>query len=172
MFCLVANSHAPFRLSIACSNSSSRNGMAFFFLAQDDCSASAWPDGITAATSLSRLLIDSLMVPFSSYSLGEPKSLVYESIIDGVCDGKIYSQDGVFYVEKAAKYFPDNTTATGNFSGRNEFHSIMYKEAHVVDPYQQHRTGICPKPLSSGFNRVWGVVVLTFFPSKPILQSD
>ena len=31
MFCLVANSHAPFRLSIACSNSSSRNGMAFFF---------------------------------------------------------------------------------------------------------------------------------------------
>ena len=46
--------------------------------------------GITAATSWSRLLIDSLMVPVSSYSLGEPKSLVYESIIDGVCDGKIY----------------------------------------------------------------------------------
>ena len=103
--------------------------------------------GITAATSWSRLLIDSLMVPVSSYSLGEPKSLVYGSIIDGVFDGKIHSQDGVFYVEKAAKYFPDNTTATGNFSGRNEFHSIIYKEAHVVDPYQQHRTGICPKPL-------------------------
>ncbi len=93
------------------------------------------------------LLIDSLMVLFFlsfffSYSLGEPKSLVYGSIIGGVFDGKIHSQDGVFYVEKAAKYFPDNTTTTGNFSGRNQFHSIIYKEAHVVDPYQQQRSGI------------------------------
>ncbi len=74
-------------------------------------------------------------------SLGEPKSMVYGSIIDGVFDGKIHSQDGVYYVEKATKYFPDNTT-TAKSHRRNPFHSIIYKEAHVVDPYEEHRTGI------------------------------
>lgn len=86
-------------------------------------------------------LIDSLMVFSLLDSLGEPKSMVYGSIIDGVFDGKIHSQDGVYYVEKATKYFPDNTT-TAKSHRRNPFHSIIYKEAHVVDPYEEHRTGI------------------------------
>lgn len=75
---------------------------------------------------------------FSPYVPDEPKSLAFGSIIDGIFDGKIHSQDGVFYVEKAAKYFPDN--ATTNSSG-GRFHSIIYKEAHVIDPYEQQRSG-------------------------------
>ena len=77
---------------------------------------------------------------FSSLPMSpdEPKSLAFGSIIDGIFDGKIHSQDGVFYVEKAAKYFPDN--ATTNSSG-GRFHSIIYKEAHVIDPYEQQRSG-------------------------------
>lgn len=67
--------------------------------------------------------------------------MVYGSIIDGIFDGKIHSQDGVYYVEKATKYFADNTT-TAKSHRRNPFHSIIYKEAHVVDPYEEHRTGI------------------------------
>ncbi|KAK4021038.1 hypothetical protein OUZ56_002972 [Daphnia magna] len=77
---------------------------------------------------------------YEGHLQGEPKSMVYGSIIDGIFDGKIHSQDGVFYVEKATKYFPDNST-TAKFHRRNPFHSIIYKEAHVVDPYEQHRTG-------------------------------
>nr|CAG4646879.1 EOG090X02I4 [Megafenestra aurita] len=77
---------------------------------------------------------------YEGHIQGEPKSLVFGSIIDGVFDGKIHSQDGVFYVEKASKYFQDNST-NGNVGGRNQFHSIIYKEAHVIDPYEQHRTG-------------------------------
>lgn len=75
----------------------------------------------------------------------EPDSMAFGSITDGVFDGKIHSRDGVFYVEKAAKYFTrsDNST-NGSAGGREEpaFHSIIYKEAHVVDPYEEHRTGL------------------------------
>lgn len=63
--------------------------------------------------------------------------MAYGSIVDGVFDGKIHSSDGVFYVERAAKYFP----RPDNSSDREAFHSIIYKEAHVVDPYEEHRTG-------------------------------
>lgn len=63
----------------------------------------------------------------------EPHSMAYGSIVDGVFDGKIHSEDGVFYVEKASKYFASNSTA--------RFHSIIYKEAHVVDPYEDRRSG-------------------------------
>lgn len=58
--------------------------------------------------------------------------MAYGSIVGGVFDGKIHSDDGVFYVEKASKYF-DNST--------DRFHSIIYKEAHVVDPYENRRSG-------------------------------
>ena len=63
--------------------------------------------------------------------------------MDGVFDGKIHSKDGVYYVEKASKYFPrsENSSSSGSANEGDRFHSIIYKEAHVVDPYDQHRTG-------------------------------
>nr|CAG4641525.1 EOG090X02I4 [Eurycercus lamellatus] len=69
----------------------------------------------------------------------EPKSFAFGSITDGVFDGKIHSQDGVFYVEKAAKYFPLSNNSSN--SEEVKFHSIIYKESHVIDPYEEHRTG-------------------------------
>lgn len=73
------------------------------------------------------------------YEIGEPKSFVFGSIIDGVFDGKIHSEDGVYYVERAHKYFGGDAT-----NGTEPFHSVIYKEAHVVDPYEDQRTGIPP----------------------------
>lgn len=61
--------------------------------------------------------------------------MVYGSIVDGIFDGKIHSHDGVFYVEKASKYKKLTNGTT------DRFHSIIYKEAHVIDPYEHQRTG-------------------------------
>jgi len=47
----------------------------------------------------------------------------------------------VFYVEKATKYFPQNNTSEEK---PPLFHSIIYKDAHVVDPYEEHRSGLYP----------------------------
>lgn len=71
----------------------------------------------------------------------EPKSFAYGSIVDGVFDGKIHSKDGVYYVEKASKYFPRSENSSKSANDGDRFHSIIYKEAHVVDPYDEHRTG-------------------------------
>jgi len=61
--------------------------------------------------------------------------------VDGVFDGKIHSKDGVYYVEKASKYFPRSENSSKSSNDGDRFHSIIYKEAHVVDPYDEHRTG-------------------------------
>jgi hypothetical protein len=78
----------------------------------------------------------------------EPKSLAYGSIVDGVFDGKIHSKDGVYYVEKASKYFPRSENSSGSVNDGDRFHSIIYKEAHVIDPYDEHRTGTMGEQLA------------------------
>nr|CAG4648533.1 EOG090X02I4 [Polyphemus pediculus] len=67
--------------------------------------------------------------------IDEPGSHAYGSIIDGVFDGKIHTADGVFYVEKASKYRPHLKKV------HKKVHSIIYKDEHVIDPYESHRTG-------------------------------
>nr|CAG4646099.1 EOG090X02I4 [Macrothrix elegans] len=76
---------------------------------------------------------------YEGHLQGEPGSLVYGSIVDGVFDGKIHSEDGTYYVEKASKY--PNLVNDTNRQATDLFHSIIYKEAHVIDPYEDHRTG-------------------------------
>lgn len=64
---------------------------------------------------------------------GEPESKVFGSLIDGVFEGKIVSPRGSFYVEKARHYFPHSDNKT--------FHSVIYHEGHVEDPYEHMREG-------------------------------
>jgi disintegrin and metalloproteinase domain-containing protein 10 len=73
---------------------------------------------------------------YNGQLIGEHNSYVFGSIIDGVFEGKIVSPNaGSFYVEKAKHYFP-------NGSHINEgFHSIIYNEKHVDDPYNSLHTG-------------------------------
>lgn len=66
---------------------------------------------------------------------GEPGSSVFGSVIDGVFEGKIMSHKGSYYVEKARHYFPQ--TALKN----NTFHSVIYHENHIEDPYEHLRVG-------------------------------
>ncbi|XP_076059837.1 zinc-dependent metalloprotease kuz isoform X2 [Oratosquilla oratoria] len=67
---------------------------------------------------------------------GDAGSRVWGSIRDGVFDGVVGSRrDGFYYVEHAHKHFKDhNTTSAG-------FHSVMYHDDHVQDPYASIRQG-------------------------------
>lgn len=67
--------------------------------------------------------------------LGEPGSSVFGSLIDGVFEGKIVSPKGSYYVEKAHHYFPHTTHPN------KTFHSVIYHEDHVEDPYEHLREG-------------------------------
>lgn len=67
---------------------------------------------------------------------GDPGSRVWGSVRDGVFEGVVESdRDGTYYVERANKYFPGhNATLKG-------FHSVIYHDRHVGDPYQRVRQG-------------------------------
>jgi len=75
---------------------------------------------------------------YAGYLEDDPHSRAYGSISDGVFDGKIYSSDGIFYVERASKYQLTNTS-TG-------VHSIIYRDDDVLDPYGQHVDGSVRNP--------------------------
>jgi len=69
--------------------------------------------------------------------LGEPESHAFGALRDGVFDGQIRTQaDGLFYVERAQKYFPKGSNDT--------FHSIIYHEDHLTDPFHHSRHGELP----------------------------
>ncbi|XP_050685900.1 disintegrin and metalloproteinase domain-containing protein 10-like isoform X3 [Eriocheir sinensis] len=67
---------------------------------------------------------------------GDPGSQVWGSVRDGVFEGVVHSErDGTYYVERAHKYFPGhNATLKG-------FHSVIYHDRHVGDPYKRVRQG-------------------------------
>lgn len=68
--------------------------------------------------------------------LGVPNSSAFGSIIDGVFEGKIIMpKKGSYYVEKAHHYFPHATHPN------KTFHSVIYHEDHVEDPYANIRKG-------------------------------
>lgn len=67
--------------------------------------------------------------------IGEPDSKVFGSIMEGVFEGKIVSPKGSYYVEKAHHYFPHKTHPN------RTFHSVIYHEDHVHDPYESVREG-------------------------------
>lgn len=69
---------------------------------------------------------------------GEAGSTVFGSIMDGVFEGKIVSPTGSFYVEKARHYFPPHQQKD---VANQSFHSVIYNENHVEDPYQHKREG-------------------------------
>lgn len=69
------------------------------------------------------------------FFIGEPNSHAFGSVMDGVFEGKIVSHTGAYYVEKAHRYFPKGMNDT--------FHSVIYRENDVHDPYESIRTGTC-----------------------------
>ncbi|XP_065203715.1 disintegrin and metalloproteinase domain-containing protein 10-like [Planococcus citri] len=91
---------------------------------------------------------------YSGHLVGEPESVVFGSLLDGVFEGKIISPStGAYYVEKASRYFPprsqssisnaDNAASVTSSTDTNttndlDFHSIVYKESDVEDPRHQH----------------------------------
>lgn len=62
----------------------------------------------------------------------EASSAVFGSIIDGVFEGKIISpKKGNYFVEKSRKY----TYPHGHLNNSEDFHSVIYKEDDVDNPY-------------------------------------
>uniref|UniRef100_A0A8D9FBH6 ADAM10 endopeptidase n=1 Tax=Cacopsylla melanoneura TaxID=428564 RepID=A0A8D9FBH6_9HEMI len=95
---------------------------------------------------------------YHGHIVGEPDSYVFGSILDGGhFEGKIISpKSGNYYVEKAARYFrplPSNSSSSSTPSsspspapqsaveGGVGFHSVIYREADVEDPYEHLRSG-------------------------------
>lgn len=64
---------------------------------------------------------------------------MFGSIVDGVFEGKIITSRDSYYVEKRKHYFPNQTDSNNDLN----FHSIIYKEDHVDDPYRHLRKGKC-----------------------------
>uniref|UniRef100_A0A336LXA8 ADAM10 endopeptidase n=1 Tax=Culicoides sonorensis TaxID=179676 RepID=A0A336LXA8_CULSO len=66
--------------------------------------------------------------------MGDAKSHVFGSLHDGLFEGKIVTGKDSFYVENARYYF-------GNDSNSRDFHSVIYNEKDVDDPYSNVRKG-------------------------------
>ncbi|KAK6617549.1 hypothetical protein RUM44_005137 [Polyplax serrata] len=64
---------------------------------------------------------------YKGYLIEEPGSQAFGSIIDGIFEGSIHSQDESYYVEKAHKYFPKGSNQS--------FHSIIYNGKDVDDSF-------------------------------------
>ncbi|XKL60573.1 hypothetical protein PGB90_007630 [Kerria lacca] len=72
---------------------------------------------------------------YSGHLVGEPGSIVFGSLLDGVFEGKIVSPTtGAYYVEKASRYFPPESLKTNDKDGH--FHSIVYKDSDVENPFE------------------------------------
>lgn len=81
-----------------------------------------------------------ILIFFSPNFLGEPESLVFGSLLDGVFDGQIISPSmGTYYVEKASKYFPPEALRSNDTN--QGFHSIVYKESDVDDLHEDGDPG-------------------------------
>ncbi|KAL1453009.1 hypothetical protein WDU94_007186, partial [Cyamophila willieti] len=92
---------------------------------------------------------------YHGHIVGEPDSYVFGSILDGgLFEGKIISpKSGNYYVEKAARYFrPSSSNSSSSFTSpspspspapqsEDGFHSVIYREADVEDPYEHMRSG-------------------------------
>lgn len=98
----------------------------------------------------------------------DPLSVVHGSVIDGVFEGKIITEGDTYFVEHAKHYFPEirngsagrsqeemdrfKYSVDGEGDGQKEekdnnidvkldFHSVIYKDEHVDDPYAHKRKG-------------------------------
>ncbi|XP_046391410.1 disintegrin and metalloproteinase domain-containing protein 10 [Ischnura elegans] len=75
---------------------------------------------------------------YHGHLVGEPNSYAFGSISGGVFEGKIVSPvGGSFYVERAHHYFPSGRENVTNHT----FHSVIYTDGDVEDPYEKQRTG-------------------------------
>ena len=84
----------------------------------------------------------------------EPDSHCFGAIRGGVFDGQIHAKDGVYYVERANRYFKDdllnkdfvdkkinNNSNSSTTSRTSKFHSVIYHEKHLIDPFHHSKKG-------------------------------
>lgn len=67
--------------------------------------------------------------------LGDKESFVHGSITDGIFHGRIVTSKDAYYVENAKYYFPNQSHVDDGF------HSVIYRDKHVNDPYREQRPG-------------------------------
>jgi len=81
----------------------------------------------------------------------EPNSHCFGAIRNGVFDGQIHANDGVYYVERANRYFKDDLVPqeedVENNNRTSEFHSVIYHEKNLLDPFHHS------KKVNLGFDR-------------------
>ena len=76
----------------------------------------------------------------------EPNSHCFGAIRNGVFDGQIHANDGVYYVERANRYFKDDLVPqeedVENNNRTSEFHSVIYHEKNLLDPFHHSKKGV------------------------------
>lgn len=82
---------------------------------------------------MSKREIDSSHI-YEGRVLGDKDSFVHGSISDGVFHGRIITSKDSYFIEKAHYYFPNHSHV------HDGFHSVIYKDQHVNDPYKEKRT--------------------------------
>ena len=84
--------------------------------------------GLSEKADISHIYEGKLANEFGSYCYG--------AIRDGVFDGQIHTKHGIYYVERANRYWKYDSEPKINF------HSVIYHEKNHEDPFQQNKEGI------------------------------
>ncbi|KAG8232124.1 hypothetical protein J437_LFUL012133, partial [Ladona fulva] len=97
--------------------------------------ASVFGESLVVEQSGSPVAVDSRHI-YHGHLIGEPNSYAFGSISDGIFEGKIVSTtSGSYYVEKTHHFFPRENSSSPTF------HSVIYADSDVEDPYEKQRTG-------------------------------
>ena len=73
---------------------------------------------------------------YKGHLANDPHSLCFGDIVDGIFDGQIHTQDGIYYVEQSNRYFE-------NYAGLQKsptFHSVIYHESNIVNSHENRGT--------------------------------
>ena len=64
---------------------------------------------------------------------GPAGGAAFGSLHDGIFDGQVETRHGTYFIERAHKYFKDDSN--------DSFHSVIYHERHLRDPFRHSKAG-------------------------------
>jgi len=69
---------------------------------------------------------------------GPAGGAAFGSLHDGIFDGQVETRHGTYFIERAHKYFKDDSN--------DSFHSVIYHERHLRDPFRHSKAAGFRKP--------------------------
>ncbi|KAI1290401.1 Disintegrin and metalloproteinase domain-containing protein 10 [Halotydeus destructor] len=126
------------------------NGRPFKLRLKPDAESVFSPDLIIESSEGKPIRV-SLDHIYSGHLENEPNSRVYGSLDEnGIFEGKMFTDSGTYYVERADRYFPSL-----NSSQRMPGHSVIYMSEDVSHPYLETLGAGCGSGAKQGETRQW-----------------